>query len=389
MQLVNIDYDDRVKCHSLLFIMPVGQYLAMVKAAYSGRGGIEGQRVALTTKTAKSIRSRLVQDISQGAIIPAIVLGVQDDGISISADLSSEKAAELISGIDNDGLSIIDGMQRTTALMEAVDSDKALEDRKVRVEFWVAKSLNSLIYRMLVLNTGQVPWEVSRQLETVYSQLIKILKNSVGNDVEVYNRNDGQRRSDSGQYQGSTVVRLYLSFSSRRSEFDVKDRVADDFARLDTIESSAHVDFVDQFVRVFRLMVRLDHAFARSEPAPKPHAVRIADGQEIFKTDPALVGFFVSVAVILFDIPGMPTDWGQVDTKLQAVEETLNKFIDRLNLMPPSELKEFLQLDTLNDRLNQRSGQVGRFERDLFQKAFTVLINNADRIDSMLPSWVS
>ncbi len=71
--------------------------------------------------------------------------------------------------------SIIDGMQRTTALQEAKDSFGE-NQLNIRVEFWIADKLNSLIYRMLVLNTGQVPWEMARQLETIYSQLLKSIK---------------------------------------------------------------------------------------------------------------------------------------------------------------------------------------------------------------------
>ena len=52
--------------------------------------------------------------------------------------------------------------------LEALEEDELAAEREVREEFWVAEKVNSLIYRMLVLNTGQVPWETGRQLETVY-----------------------------------------------------------------------------------------------------------------------------------------------------------------------------------------------------------------------------
>lgn len=38
-------------------------------------------------------------------------------------------------------------------------------------EFWLAKSVRALVYRMLVLNTGQVPWTLSRQLGVVFEPL--------------------------------------------------------------------------------------------------------------------------------------------------------------------------------------------------------------------------
>lgn len=36
--------------------------------------------------------------------------------------------------------------------------EKYLNGTQVRVEYWIAQSINSLIYRMLVLNTRQVPY---------------------------------------------------------------------------------------------------------------------------------------------------------------------------------------------------------------------------------------
>jgi hypothetical protein len=52
-------------------------------------------------------------------------------------------------------------MQRTAALFEAIEADKAVLDRQMRVEFWLTRSVRTMIYRMLVLNTGQVPWTLT------------------------------------------------------------------------------------------------------------------------------------------------------------------------------------------------------------------------------------
>jgi hypothetical protein len=390
MDVVSKLHDRRVDCYSILTTMTVGEFLDLVGAVYEKRGGIEGQRAPLRTKTALSIRSRMVADLAAGAVIPPVVVGIHGTA-ELTNDLVKEpdgkKLLADVKAIETDRISIIDGMQRTTALLEATKDGAKIAADALRVEFWISESLNSLIYRMLVLNTGQVPWEIARQLETVYSQLLGIIKQELGNDAEIFGRDDARRRSEPGQYQASLIIRLFLAFSSRRAEFDLRDRVAEDFARLDAIEASSHRDFLQLFIRTMRLVVDLDHAFSRAPNAPKTSAVRIADGQEIFQSGPALVGFAVAVAIKLFDEPDFDVDWSNVEAKMAAVEGAVHELTGKLQKMEPESVDEFLQLGLLNDRLAQRSGQVGRFERDLFIRAFTKMIDNAARLKDMTPCW--
>jgi hypothetical protein len=386
MNVISKLHDRRVDCYSILTTMTVGDFLNLVAAVYGNRGGIDGQRAPLRTKTALSIRSRMVEDLAAGAVIPPVVVGIHgtpDQTRLLVNQGDGEELLKHVQGVDSERISIIDGMQRTTALLEARREVAEIENDPLRVEFWISESLNSLIYRMLVLNTGQVPWEIARQLETVYSQLLQIIRQELGNDVEIFGRDDQRRRSEPGQYQASSIIRLFLAFSSRRAELDLKDRVAEDFARLDAIEASSHRDFLGLFIRTMKLVVHLDRAFARAPHASKSTSVRIADGQEIFQSFPALV----AVAVKLFDEPGFDVDWSAVDERMGQVESSVLELTERLNKMAPEEVEQFLELGLLNDRLAQRSGQVGRFERDLFVRAFSLMIDKASRLKDMTPCW--
>ena len=117
-----------------------------------------------------------------------------------------------ISEIDPESISIIDGMQRTTALQEAKGffSESQLD---IRVEFWIADKLNSLIYRMLVLNTGQVPWEMARQLETIYSQLLKSIKDKISIDeIKIFQKDDKPRRLTDTEFEAHKIIQLYIGF---------------------------------------------------------------------------------------------------------------------------------------------------------------------------------
>lgn len=171
-------HDSRTGCLSAMLTTTVSEYMKLVETVYENRGGIEGQRAPLKTKTGIRIRKRMVSDISDGAILPPLVLGgilTEEEFKSVSEMTEPSQLFKLMSTMDSDLISIIDGMQRTTAILEA-NKNKTILENPLRVELWLAKSINSLIYRMLVLNTGQVPWDMKRQLETIYQPILKEIK---------------------------------------------------------------------------------------------------------------------------------------------------------------------------------------------------------------------
>jgi len=373
--------------------LPIGDFIDLVERAYVNRGGLQGQRPALKTKTAITIRDRLVSDLRNGAVVPPVVIGVHclDDGkLNAFRNANAIKGViDAIKDLPHDSISIIDGMQRTTAFLEAGHDNKQFFETVQRFEFWVSDNLGSLIYRMLVLNTGQVPWEIARQLETIYSQFLQKLRADLGPGVEIFLRDDERRRRDAAQYQASVIVRLFLSFASRKMEFDLKDRVAEDFARIDTVEASSHEEFFDLFVGAMKMLVDLDRAFTRATSAQTPGAVRIPDGRSIFQSYPALVGFIVAVAIQLFDEPGFRVDWSKAQPKFDELRNQLAALIDKMNGLRPADLADFLALDVLNERLAVRSGQVGRFEREVFFKAFSSMLRNAERLEDLQPCWLA
>ena len=173
-------HDQRTDCFSALIQVRTGDYLELVKHAHEQRGGIAGQREVLKTTTAKRIRNRMISDIQAGAVLPPVVIGVVVDSTT-AGELEKAKHDQitLMRYVADKELSIIDGMQRTASLLEAGTADSAVFDRGMRVEFWIAKSVRAFDYRMLVLNTGQVPWTLARQLSVVYAPLLHEIKQHV------------------------------------------------------------------------------------------------------------------------------------------------------------------------------------------------------------------
>lgn len=391
----------KVNCTSVMIDMRARDYLALVNEIYRNKqGGIPGQRAALKTKTAKTIRDRMIQDILRGVSLPPLVLGVLVDQDMYRDSLSQidtrDDFVSYIKRIDQSDLSIIDGMQRTTAIHEALLQDADAEVSDVRVEFWISEGANNLIYRMLVLNTGQVPWDVARQLEAIYRPLLKRIEDSTKGAIEFLSK-DGGRRSNltSGEYETEDVVELLLVFSSRKRELNLKDQIAQDFVRLDMIESSSHVDFITYFSESLILLSQLNFAISTFEASTTQASTlkRYAQGKEVFRGFPAKAGFMAALAIFLFDKPGFDTDWKAVEPKFQKVRDSLNRLITAIRDASTAEEKEkILCLEDLEERISKHrvgTSQVGRFEREFFEKAFSTFFENAERMQNLQACWLA
>lgn len=376
--------DDRIDCISILFEMEVDSYLSLVEKAYEDRGGLRNQRSPLKTTSARRIRQRMKDDISKGAIFPPVVIGVTvEDELfqklkEVDTDRSMEEVLEIAAP---ERISIIDGMQRTTALKEAVEEDPEASKRAVRVEFWISKSQDALVYRMLVLNAGQIPWDLKKQISVVFEPLIEEAKKQTGAS-RIIEYGQG-RRFNPGEYSSSDIAEMYIAFSSRKTSVDTQEVLTDEFTKLDIVESLSKYDVREFFFRSLDILIKLDHSF--SSYKEEGDAIRTA-GRAIFDKQTARVGLLVAIGMHVLGRAGaeLSDDAGK---KLEAIELAADKFCNRFSKMDHNGQAEFIKLDILNELLTRRAGQVGRYERGLFLEAFRVLIESDFDVSDMEVCW--
>lgn len=389
-------HDTRVNCASFMTSMTVQDYIGLVNDAYKERGGIAGQREPLKTTSAKRIRKRMVEDLLAGAVLPPVVIG------KVVHDLASLDTADAlktaISDEDKGELSIIDGMQRTTALLEAfAESEEAIKDRFLRVEFWVAEETESLIYRMLVLNTGQVPWNLSRQLQVVYAPLVAEMKEKITFDrvLEIQGPNP-ERRTKAGQYRPDDLAELFIAFGLRKTDVDTKETLADEFSRLDMAEALSSHLYKEFFYPTVQMMVDLDGAISRlDDQLIQPNGDDEADGKKlvgrnIFDSKPARIGFVVAVAIAVMGRIGMEKDKDQhaMEQRIAAIKDGLAQLTDTLGKMDADGMNDFLKLGVLQQRLyGTKRSAVGRYERAFFEDAFKILIEESFDIPTLETCW--
>lgn len=403
--------DTRVDCWSFLSEMSVFDYLSLAETAYHNRGGIKHQREALKTTSARRIRSRLVDDLRRGAVIPPLVIGIVVNAGDWDGLKSLDQVEELDTLINRykEDLSIIDGMQRTTALREALytdangEADIGVGSRTIRVEVWVAKSTESLIYRMLVLNTGQVPWNLKQQLEVVYAPLIKNISSRVH-----FSRllTGSDRRWRGGEFKSDSLIEAYIAFGLRRTEVDTQESLADEFSRLDVADALTAKKYDHYFYRVVQMLVDFDVSLSRfnevtdPDKAPEidgddgnetqPRGRKLVRGRNIFDTQAARVGFIVACALAVLGRVGMDKDEDFSEKRCAELEEQCGNLNSRLNGMEIAQLGDFLALDVLAEKLGRRpSSAVGRWERSFFEGAFKVLLEENFNVPSLETCWRS
>jgi len=385
--------DGRVACWSVMTGMKVSDYIALVEVAYQKRGGLEGQREPLKTTTGRRIRGRMVEDIKRGTVLPPVVIGVviTNDFEAIAA-LSPTDIIRRVTEDWIDSISIIDGMQRTTALIDAVEADPSVADQAVRVECWLAESTDSLIYRMLVLNTGQVPWNIKRQLLVIYAPLVKEMEQHIKFE-RLLNLDKSERRFKGGEFSADSLVEAYLAFGIRRTEIDTQETLADEFSRLDIAEAIASKKYDRFFYPIVQTLVNVDKAFSRLEASEadgfeEAISSKFTIGRNIFDSQPARIGFVVACALDVLGRLGMDKSEDESDAALTQLQADADDLVKRLAPMTPDELTAFLELDVLREKLGgQKRSAVGRYERAFFETAFKVLIETHFKVPSMGVCW--
>ena len=377
-------YDRRTACWSYMTTMTVRDYLELASEAHATQGGLTGQRGVMATTTAKRIRERMVEDLKKGATLPPVVIGAvlpAEELKALPPRDSSEGSLDFLPD-DVSGLSIIDGMQRTAALQEAQSDQPEVGDGFIRVEFWLTDNVRAMIYRMLILNTGQVPWTISRQLSVVYAPLLSEIKERVPDIDKVSTPDQPGRRVGPAQYSSDALVELYIAFSLRKTGVDTKEALSDEFSRLDFVDNLANEGFQDQFYSVLSMLSRLDKAFSRFDGNEG-----VPSGRFIFDRQPARIGFIVALGIAVLGRPGADRSHDDRANRLKELDQSVLALTTRLDAMELSQLADFLKTDVLQELLDKRVSQVGRYERGVFSEAFKVLIEENLDVVNLEQCW--
>ena len=385
LDILNIIHDNRVNGLSISATTTVAEYLEWFNR-FGMVNKLDEQRPVMKTRSANMIRKRLVEDLKAGAVIPPIVMGFALD--AALKEVTPENAIQIL----NDHISeatVIDGMQRTEALKEAFDDNPMIRSNSLRIDIWITRDAISLIYRMLVLNTGQTPWDVKRQLEVIHKPLIDECRNRI-QGIVINVKNDNKRRTKAGEYQASSIVELFLAFSSRKELINTSEKLADDFTRLDVTEMASIPENAHIFYECIKMLYLFDVALARyaGKPDDKVDGDKFYDGMDIFTNMPAKIGFIVALAQLIMGRAGTERS---KDVKEAAMEKIITKFtkiLDKINRLTDDALVDFISIPVLNEAVRSLSiKKIGNEQRKFFLAGFEAMFKSEDDFQDMNVVW--
>lgn len=392
MRVIAIDKDGRSKCFSVLADMTLEEYKRLAEESFNANGNFEGQRGVITKSAAAvRIRKRMQDDFCRGAIFPQVVLGIESNGdfCEILKVGSSYNSEEVFEGCT---ISIIDGMQRSNIYFK---NYKGNEDRKIRVEFWIADNGEKLLYRMLVLNTGQTPWNTRRQVEVIYGNLSKNIESSLyvkypelEGKIDIYGIDDSKRRTQAGKYHKASIIELYLGFNIRNTKVNVSDELAEEYQRFDMMESIDKEDSFEIFICILGMMCRLDLAFARFKKICEVPG-QFSEGKDVFGSATACIGFVVASAEYIMGKISVQRGEAEILKKRNKYEEQMRLILERLE-RGLSENDDYLSLDVLNSVCaGLPKSKIGDEMRRLFKDAFMSLLkyDDIDEVRSLEDFW--
>ena len=340
----------------------------------------------MKTRSANMIRKRLVEDLKAGAVIPPIVMGIALD--TELKEVTPENAIQIINEHISEA-TVIDGMQRTEALKEAFEGNHKISSNSLRIDIWITRDAISLIYRMLVLNTGQTPWDVKRQLEVIHKPLIDECRNRI-QGIVINVKNDNKRRTKAGVYQASSIVELFLAFSSRKELVNTSDKLADDFTRLDVTEMASIPENAHIFYECIKMLYLFDVALARyaGNPDDKVDGDKFYDGMDIFTNMPAKIGFIVALAQLIMGRAGTERSKEIKEAALEKISSKFKKILEKINGLSHDALVDFISIPVLNEAVRSLSiKKIGNEQRKFFLTGFEAMFKCEDDFQDMNIVW--
>lgn len=382
---LNKQIDHRINGLSISATISIKEYIDWF-LNYGLKNKLDDQRPVMKSRSANIIRRRLVEDLKQGAVIPPIVIGFTIENAIDS--IKDEELKDILNNNINDA-TVIDGMQRSNALKEALEGAQNISDNDLRLDIWVTPDAVSLIYRMLVLNTGQIPWDVKRQMEVVYKPLINECKKRI-TGIVINTKNDTKRRTKGGEYNASDIVELFLAFSSRKEIVNTSERLADDFTRLDVTQMAGSQEYSSVFYESIKLLYQFDLAVSRYLGGIEEgiESDKISNGKGLFTNLPAKVGFVVAFAQYVLGRAGMMKNVADQKKLLNKITTNFDSFCKKIDGLNKMELHEFLSLDVLNESMRSLSTKrIGDEQRRFFKAGFGAMFDSDCKIDNMEVVW--
>ena len=335
MKLISNLYDERIKAHNLLFEIDIAEYLTMSTSIIENNE-LQRKRV----RSSSTIYSLLKQDLTQGCIIPPIVLALSSDSEDVSFKTFTDN--EYIEYITQNKhkLIILDGLQRTLTIRDIHKSSEELNqlnEQKLRIEIYLGINKVGILYRMLTLNTGQTPMSMRHQIEILYSDY---LGQDLGGLVLIM-ESENRPVTNPNEYNFKEIVEGFNSYLTRDYLPMNRNSILDNIESLEKLsEEKQNTDLFLEYLKAFDKFVTVLVGKSEEWEFDKDSNLNISSSpfgktsEALFKKSQLMTGFGSAVGKLVdHKIISSFDDLSDLynEIKIYDIEESFNNYVQKLD----------------------------------------------------------
>jgi len=365
MKVLGKTKDIRTSTNVIYAQIEVNEYLDLV--------GEKFDEFEIQRKREKHIGySRMEKDIKDGALLPAITLALKPKSVDkilnlLDKDSKDEEICEILK--ESNQVYILDGFQRTYLLNDLKKNGYIFkEGQKLLLEFWVEKEPKHLIYRLIVLNSGQKQMTLRHQLELLFMTMQQRLLSEI-EGIELYKEIDETKRYKPRQYSFFHLVTSYYCFQTKNPTTEIDNLIKDRLAAENILyaeEEEFNKDF-NIFKKYLSLYADIDKKCYKIYENSKP-----SSNKNWLATDTVMNSFFAAIS-----------NYGKNEERYARIDEAIKQLID-------STEEDILGLAMFNNILTNKKekGNIGLVTRKLLKAGFEEFFRNRGE-NNLTQCWLT
>lgn len=353
LQILGFNRDSRAKTNVIYALINISDYLDFIGENFD-EFGIQRKR-----ESHKGY-ARLKKDIKDGAIIPPITLAIRPEKVEeYDPLLRTKQTKKLEELLENDAKPyILDGLQRTHIIKDIQEEGFSFKKKQnILLEFWFEKDMGNLIYRLIVLNSGQKPMSMRHQVELLFMTMQDKLKSDIPGLI-MYNERDKKTRNDAMMFPFDRIVSGYHSFLNESPEINKGKLISEKLDAGNVITDhelmileryTEYTDYLSKYLNLDREAYRVYEKFKE------------VSGAKNWLADENVVNSFFAAIGILSDEPIFKSRINN------AIDKTI---VDLKKAKPgddPFSLKEF---DLIRQNFNPKQYNIGFITRKTTMNCF-------------------
>jgi len=353
LQIIGYNIDSRTNTNVIYALIEISDYLDFIGDNFD-EFDIQRKRESHKGYT------RLKNDIKEGAIIPPITLALKPEEVSSFLPMLRAKDTQKLEKLLNKDASvyILDGLQRTHIIKDLKEEGFSFnKNQNLLLEFWFEKDMGNLIYRLIVLNSGQKPMSMRHQVELLFMTMQDKLKNDIPGLI-MYNERDKKSRDSSMKFSFDRIVSGYHSFLNESPEVNKGKLITEklDSGKVITDHELILLERYDEYTKYLSRYLLVDREAYRVYEKYKEFS-----GAKNWLADENVVNAFFAAIGILVDEPVFEKRIDKAITKLLADFKKAKVGDD------PFALKDF---DLIRQKFNPKQFNIGNITRKTAMNCF-------------------